>query len=131
MSEEHLIGLLSVLHQLHDEYLSSGILRHLSDAGYSAASAMMPVMSEVRGGVQALLQTKLARYIPYNHCYNHQLHLMVVHAIQSEPCAKTFFDLCSSLHNFFHHHYVSEKYDAPCLNRLLEIRWTSHYDVSK
>lgn len=26
---------------------------------------------------------------------------------------------------------MTEKYDAPCLKRLLEIRWTSHYDVTR
>ena len=81
--------------------------------------------------MQALLQQKLDRYIPYIHCYNHQLHLVVVHAMQGEPCAKKVFDLSNSLYKFFHHHYVSEKYDAPCLKRLLEIRWTSHYDVTR
>lgn len=26
---------------------------------------------------------------------------------------------------------TTEKYDVPCLKRLLEIRWTSHYDVTR
>lgn len=125
------------MHQLDAEYTSIAILKHLTDAGYSADNIVSQcydgasVMSRVRGGVQALLQKKLARYIPYIHCYNHQLHLVVVHAMQGEPCAKMFFDLSSSLYNFFRHHYVSEKYDAPCLKRLLEICWSSHYEVTR
>lgn len=85
MPEEHLIGLLD-LHQLDAECITSEILKHLSDAGYSANNILSQcydgacVMSGVRGGVQALLQKKLARYVPYIHCYNHQLHLVVVHA---------------------------------------------------
>ena len=136
MPEEHLIGLLD-LHQLDAEYITSEILTHLSDAGYSADNILSQcydgasVMSGVRGGVQALIQQKLARYVPYIHCYNHQLHLVVVHAMQSEPCAKRFFDLSSSLYKFFQHHHVSKKYDAPNLKRLLEIRWTSHYEVTR
>ncbi|GAA6079447.1 zinc finger MYM-type protein 1-like [Tachysurus ichikawai] len=136
MPEEHLIGLLD-LHQLDAEYITSEILAHLSDAGYSADNILSQcydgasVMSGVRGVVQALLQKKLSRYVPYIHCYNHQLHLVVVHAMQSEPCAKRFFDLSSSPYKFFQHHHVSEKYDAPHLKRLLEIRWTSHYEVTK
>lgn len=108
MPEEHFIGLLD-LHQLDAEYITSEILTHLSDAGYSADNILTQcydgasVMSGVRGGVQALLQKKLARYVPYIHCYNHQLHLVVVHAMQSEPCAKRFFDLSSSLYKFFQH----------------------------
>ncbi|XP_051791533.1 uncharacterized protein LOC127530015 [Erpetoichthys calabaricus] len=136
MPEEHLIGLLD-LQQLDAEYITSEILLHLSDAGYSADSILSQcydgasVMSGVRGGVQALLQKRLGRYVPYIHCYNHQLHLVVVHAMQSEPCAKRFFSLSSSLYNFFHHHYVLNKHDAPCIKKLLEIGWTSHYEVTR
>ncbi|XDV23875.1 hypothetical protein PO909_028243, partial [Leuciscus waleckii] len=32
---------------------------------------------------------------------------------------------------FFHRHYVSQNYNVPSLKRLLEIRWTSHHDVTK
>lgn len=39
-------------------------------------------------------------------------------------------DFCT-LYNFFHHHYVLNKHNAPCLKRLLEIRWTSHYEVTR
>ncbi|KAM3604844.1 uncharacterized protein V6R79_016961 [Siganus canaliculatus] len=121
----------------HPEYITSELMTHRSDAGYSADNILSQcydgasVMSGVRGGVQALLQKKLARYVPYIHCYNHQLHLVVVHAMQSEPCARRFFDLSGSLYKFFQHHHVSQKYDAPHLKRLLEIRWTSHYEVTR
>ena len=88
-------------------------------------------MSGISGGVQALLQKKLGRDVPYIHCFNHELHLAIVHAIQQEPCAKSFFELSGSLHSFFHRHYVAQNYNVPSLRRLLEIRWTSHYDVTK
>lgn len=39
-----------------------------------------------------------------------------------------FFDFANSLYNFS---ITTEKYDVPCLKRLLEIRWTSHYDVTR
>uniref|UniRef100_A0A3Q1GW72 HAT C-terminal dimerisation domain-containing protein n=1 Tax=Acanthochromis polyacanthus TaxID=80966 RepID=A0A3Q1GW72_9TELE len=134
--EEHLIGLLD-LSQLNAEYITTQILEHLSESGYNAAEIMSQcydgasVMSGVKGGVQALIQKKIGKDIPYIHCYNHQLHLVVVHAMQAEPCAKAFFDLSGSLHSFFHRHYMSQNYDVPSLKRLLEIRWTSHYEVTK
>lgn len=81
-------------------------------------------MSGIRVGVQALLQKKVGKDIPYIHCYSHQLHLAVVHAMQAEPCANLFFDLSGSLHSFFHRHYVSQNYDVPSLKRLLEMRWS-------
>uniref|UniRef100_A0A1A8SKG2 HAT C-terminal dimerisation domain-containing protein n=1 Tax=Nothobranchius rachovii TaxID=451742 RepID=A0A1A8SKG2_9TELE len=134
--KEHLIGLLDPS-QLNAEFITTQILEHLSDSGYSTAEIISQcydgasVMIGLRGGVQALLQKKVGKDIPYIHCYNHQLHLAVVHAMQAEPCAKTFFALSGSLHSFFHRHYVSQNYDVPSLKRLLEIRWTSHHDGTK
>ncbi len=134
--EEHLIGLVE-LAQLDAEYVSTQMLSHLSDLSYNADNIVSQcydgaaVMSGVRGGVQALLQQKLSRDIPYAHCFNHQLHLAVIHAMQAEPSAKRFFDWSSSLKAFCHRHYVTHTYNAPTLKRLLEIRWTSHYEVTK
>lgn len=134
--EEHLIGLVE-LDQLNAEYMCNQILSHLSDLGYSANNLVSQcydgasVMSGVRGGVQALLQSKVGKDIPYVHCYNHQLHLAVVHAMQSEPLAKKFFDWSGAMNTFCHRHYVVHRYDTPTLKRLLEIRWTSHHDVTK
>ena len=45
------------------------------------------VMSGSKGGVQKLLQEKLEKTIPYIHCLNHQLHLVVVHAMKGVPQA--------------------------------------------
>ncbi len=106
--EKHLIGLLD-LSQLDAEFMTSQILQHLSDSGYNANEIKSQcydgaaVMSEIRGEVQALLQ-KVGKDIPYIHCYGHQLHLAIIHAMQAEPCAKTFFNLSGSLLSFFHRH---------------------------
>ncbi|MGH0146319.1 UNVERIFIED_CONTAM: hypothetical protein FKN15_016990 [Acipenser sinensis] len=119
--EEHLIGLLE-LHQLDAEYITTQILQYLSEVGFNADNIISQccdgasVMSGVNGGVQALLQRKLGRHIPYLHCYNHQLHLVVVHAI---------------LYAFLHRHYITQKCNGPSLKRLLEIHWTSHLEVTK
>ena len=50
-----------------------------------------PVMSGNKGGVQRLLQEKEKREIPYIHCFNHQLHLVVVHSISAEKEVSDFF----------------------------------------
>ena len=39
------------------------------------------VMSGAKGGVQKILQDTLNQKIPYVHCYSHQLHLVVAHAM--------------------------------------------------
>ncbi|KAK0150726.1 Zinc finger MYM-type protein 1 [Merluccius polli] len=132
--EEHLIGLIQ-LNQLDAAYVCDQILSHLSDLGYSGDNLVSQcydgasVMSGVRGGVQALLQNKVGKDIPYVHCYNHQLHLAVVHAMHAEPLAKKFFEWSSSLNTFCHRHYVANTYSTPTLKRLLEICWTKPSDV--
>ena len=57
----------------------------MNTAGYSADNIVSQcydgasVISGIRGGVQALLQEKLDRYVPYIHS-NHQLHLVLPNA---------------------------------------------------
>ncbi len=130
VSKEHLIGLLD-LSQLDAEFISTQILNHLSDSGYRADQIVpqcydgASVMSGIQGGVQALLQRKIGKNIPHIHCYDHQLHFA------GRAMCKNIFTLSGSLHAFFHCHYVSQNCDVPSLKRLLEMRWTSHHDVTK
>ena len=48
------------------------------------------VMSGKHGGVQRLLQEREGREIPYVHCLNHQLHLVVAHALSEEQAVQDF-----------------------------------------
>lgn len=51
------------------------------------------VMSGHKGGVQTIIiQRALDRPIPYLHCFNHRLHLVVIHAIERLPIASNFCD---------------------------------------
>ncbi|KAJ3592546.1 hypothetical protein NHX12_007673 [Muraenolepis orangiensis] len=52
-------------------------------------------MSGRRGGVQRLLQDELGREIPYVHRFNHQLHLVVVHAMSGERAIEDLFNICN------------------------------------
>lgn len=61
------------------------------------------VIGEIRDWRQALIG--IGKDIPYIHCYNHQLHLAVVHAMQAEPCA-----IRITILFCFHRHYVSQNY---------------------
>lgn len=58
------------------------------------------VMSGHKGGVQALLQKRLNRVIPYVHCCNHRLHLVLVKAIKEISAIKQYFDQYSMLYMF-------------------------------
>jgi len=59
------------------------------------------VMSGCSGGLQALLQEELGREVPYLHCFNHCLHLVVVDTILIVSNLSNYFDYCKLLYNFF------------------------------
>lgn len=89
------------------------------------------VMSGCRGGVQTLLQEEIGKKIPYVHCFNHQIHLVVVHCMQRETKAKKFFGMCEQLYIFFRRQFPANIYQGKTLKRLLEQRWTGHFESSK
>ncbi len=89
------------------------------------------LMSGRHGGVQKLLQNKLDRNIPYIHCFNHQLHLVVVHAMSSEAAVQDFFGVCNMLYNFIRKPTVTVLYKGETLKRLLDQRWTGHLATVK
>ncbi|KAJ3590148.1 hypothetical protein NHX12_008102 [Muraenolepis orangiensis] len=84
------------------------------------------LMSGRHGGVQRLLQDELGREIPYVHCFNHQLHLVVVHAMSGERAIEDLFNICNVLYKFTRKPTVAAHYQGNTLKRLLEQRWTGH-----
>jgi hypothetical protein len=56
--------------------------------------------SRHKGGVQALLQQRLHRVIPYVHCCNHRLHLVLVKAIKEMSAIRQYFNQCFMLYVF-------------------------------
>lgn len=70
------------------------------------------VMSGKKGGVSGLLEQYLNRKIPYIHCFNHRLHLVVVKAVSDNDSLKNLFDMCVMLHEVFHHPKISSLYEG-------------------
>ena len=87
------------------------------------------VMSGKKGGVSALMQKEIQRCIPYIHCYNHRLHLIVVKIVSEINMINVFFDQCIMLHDFFQHGKVSAIYKGKTIVRLLEQRWSGHLAI--
>lgn len=83
-------------------------------------------MSGRVGGVQVKLQELIGKVIPYVHCFNHQLHLVVIHALEADPEIRQFFDICGALYKFTRRPNISVIYDGAKLKRLLDQRWTGH-----
>jgi hypothetical protein len=88
------------------------------------------VMSGREGGVQARIQAKLKRKIPYVHCYNHKLHLVIVKTTSSIHMVKQYFDQCVLLREFLTHPRVAAIYEGNTVPRLLQQRWSGHLTVT-
>jgi len=89
------------------------------------------VMSGSSGGVQALLQQKLKKNIPYVHCFNHQLHLIVVHITSDVPEVRQVFDYCRVIHQIFSTFKFKTFYEGSATSRLMEQRWTGHLKTAE
>ncbi|XP_041860486.1 uncharacterized protein LOC121652026 [Melanotaenia boesemani] len=113
--------------------LTDTIIGELINAGLSPENIISQVydgaslMSGNHGGVQKLLQEKLDKAIPYVHCYNHQLHLVVTHALAVEKAVMDFFSVCNMLYKFCRRPTVTILYKGETLKRLLDQRWSGHF----
>ncbi|KAI4876200.1 hypothetical protein NFI96_002768 [Prochilodus magdalenae] len=113
--------------------LTDIIIGELTRAGLNPEKILSQVydgaslMSGKHGGVQKLLQQKLDREIPYVHCYNHQLHLVVIHALAVEKAVIDFFSVCNMLYKFCRKPTVAILYKGETLKRLLDQRWSGHF----
>lgn len=75
------------------------------------------VMSGKVSGVATSIENKLGRKIPYVHCYNHRLHLIVIKTISKMTFIRLFFDQCIMLHDFFQHSKIAALYSAKRIGR--------------
>lgn len=89
------------------------------------------VMSGRVSGVATRKEKTLGRKIPYVHCYNHRLHLIVIRTISEITFIRLFFDQCIMLHEFFRHGKIAALYGGKSISRLIEQRWSGHLAVTK
>jgi hypothetical protein len=64
--------------------------------------------------------------IPYIHCFNHKLHLVVMSAVSECSQVADYYTICGKLYTFFGKPNVATVYEGGKLKRLLEHRWTGH-----
>ncbi|XP_065323259.1 uncharacterized protein LOC135930390 [Gordionus sp. m RMFG-2023] len=112
--QENLIGIIN-LECLSAESITDCILKLLNDLNINSANIISQaydganVMSGRNGGVQTLLQKKINKNVPFIHCYNNKLHLVVQNWRFNVSC----------------------KYTGHTLKRLLDQRWTGHLETSR
>lgn len=86
------------------------------------------VMSGAYEGLQALISTFCDRYILYVHCFLHKISLVVVQVMENIEEICDYFGIVSSLYNFFKKSAVLEVYEGSALKRLIETRWSGHFE---
>jgi len=105
--------------------LTTTIIDELKKSGLSTDKILSQVydgaslMSGKYGGVQKLLKDKLGRDIPYVHCFNHQLHLVIVHAMSVENAVEEVFHICNLLYKFFRKPTISIHYKGQTLKQVI------------
>lgn len=85
------------------------------------------VMSGDEGGIQRIIQRKLGRTIPYVHCFNHKLHLVVISALESNDIIRLFFETLKVIYGFFHRSKVQAVYKGSAICNLIVTRWAGHH----
>lgn len=83
-------------------------------------------MSGHRGGVQKLLQEHYKRVIPYVHCFNHRLLLVVIAVISENNSCRLFIGKLKLFYNFFKRFKVRKEYGGTNIPHLIEQRWSGH-----
>lgn len=95
---------------------------HILSQCYDGAN----VMRGCRGGVQKMLQDKIGKCIPYTHCFNHQLHLIIIALIRTIELLRHFFDQLKVIYEFFKRIRVRKIYSGKTVLRLIDTRWSGH-----
>ena len=89
------------------------------------------VMSGSLGGLQKLISDFCDRYVMYVHCFLHKIHLVVSFVMKNLDEIEEYFGIVTSLYNFFKKSAVNESYVGSALKRLIDTRWSGHFDSTK
>jgi hypothetical protein len=83
------------------------------------------------GGLQKLVQEHCGRSIPYIHCLNHRLALVIRDTLSNILELSDFFQLNQGLYTFFKIPQINKFYEGDTLKKLITTRWTGHLSSLK
>lgn len=89
------------------------------------------VMNGYKSGVAKRLQDYLRKIIPYVHCFNHRLHLVIVHTVSQVDAVRLFFEHIKLIYTLFKKPKIRKLYEGKSVARLLDTRWTGHLKATK
>lgn len=118
--------------QLDAAFIANTILKTIDEVGLSRDKIISQcydgasVMSGTQGGVQRIIERELRRKIPFVHCFNHRLHLVVVNSIQKVDLVREYFETSNLICTFFHRFKIKKIYEGTNIVRLIDTRWSCH-----
>lgn len=89
------------------------------------------VMNGYESGVVKRLQGALNKKIPYVHCFNHKIRLVIVDTIKQIQSVKELFDQLQLLYKSFKKPKIKKLYEGGAMKRMIETRWTGHFQATK
>lgn len=113
------------------------MLESLAKYGLDAAKIIcqcydgVAVMNGYKSGVAKRLQDLLNKTIPYIHCFNHRLRLVIVETVKIIQSIKEFFEQIQLIYTSFKKPKIKQLYEGSAVKRLIDTRWTDHYEATK
>lgn len=89
------------------------------------------VMNGYKSGVAKRLQDELQKTIPYVHCFNHRLRLVIIDTVTQIQSVKEFFEQIQLIYKSFKKPKVKQLYEGSAIKRLIDTRWTGHFQAVK
>lgn len=101
------------------------VMRILSQC-YDGAS----VMNGYKSGVAKRLQDVLKKIIPYIHCFNHRLHLVIIYVVKQIQAVREFFDQLQLIYTMLRKPKIRKIHEGQSMKRVIETRWTGHKNAA-
>ena len=89
------------------------------------------VMNGYKSGVMKRLQEILEKIIPYIHCFNHRLRLVIIDTVKQVASVKQFFEQIQMIYTAFRKPKIRKMYEGTAVKRLIDTRWTGHFQATK
>lgn len=89
------------------------------------------VMNGYKSGVMKRLQEILEKCIPYIHCFNHRLRLVIIETVKKVASVKEFFEQIQMIYTAFKKPKIMKMYEGTAIKRLIDTRWTGHHQATK
>lgn len=88
------------------------------------------VMKGYKSGVAKRMEDELKKTIPYVHCFNHRLHLVIVHTVRQILSVSQFLDQLQLIYKMLRKPKIKKMYEGKSVKRVLETRWTGHISAA-